>query len=155
MEIYRNKPDITETASSQEYASTGLLLSPQGRGRVRGNPMPHASPKMIQRARPLRQPLTPAEAQLWRALRGRQANGLKFRRQHPIGPYVADFYCAQAQLVIEIDGPSHLRQEEYDQARTAWLESQGYRVVRYTNSEVQENIAAVLENIVERCQPTG
>ena len=110
--------------------------------------MPHASPKMIQRARQLRQPLTPAEALLWRALRGRQANGLKFRRQHPIGPYVADFYCAQAQLVIEIDGASHLGQEEYDQARTAWLESQGYRVVRYTNSEVQENIAAVLENIV-------
>ena len=117
--------------------------------------MPHASPKMIQRARELRQRQTPAEARLWQALRSRQANGLKFRRQHPIGPYIADFYCAQVQLVIEIDGDSHAEQVEYDQARTAWLESQGYRVLRYTNSEVQENITAVLENIVERCQPTG
>ena len=103
---------------------------------------------MIQRARELRQRQTPAEAQLWQALRSRQADGLKFRRQHPIGPYIADFYCAQARLVIEIDGDSHAEQVEYDQARTDWLESQGYRVLRYTNSEVQEKITAVLAHIV-------
>ena len=117
--------------------------------------MRRVSPEVIERARELRQPQTPAEEKLWQALRGRQVEGLKFRRQHPIGCFIADFYCAQARLVIEIDGDSHAGQVEYDQARTAWLESQGYRVVRYTNRDVKENFAAVVENILEHCKANG
>jgi very-short-patch-repair endonuclease len=109
-------------------------------------------PAIRQRSRELRQPQTPAEQNLWAFLRGEQLAGYKFRRQHPIGFYIVDFYCAQAKLIIEIDGDSHSEQIEYDQDRTEWLESLGYRVVRFTNLEVRENISAVIENILKHCK---
>ncbi len=105
-----------------------------------------------QRARDLRQEQTPAEARLWRHLRGKQLAGLKFRRQQPIGPFVVDFCCARHKLVIELDGHSHAGQENYDQARTEWLEERGYRVIRFTNGQVEQQLSAVLAAIVEACQ---
>jgi adenine-specific DNA-methyltransferase len=84
-------------------------------------------------------------------LRGKQLTGTRFRRQHPVGPYVVDFFRADCQLVVEVDGDTHAEQVEYDLARTAWLNDRGYRVIRFTNSEVQRQLEAVLEKIAEAC----
>ena len=109
-------------------------------------------PTTLARARELRQPQTPAEERLWRLLRGRQLVGYKFRRQHPIGRFIVDFYCAACHLIVEVDGDSHVVQPEYDQARTGWLEDTGHTVVRFTNHEVFETPDAVLEAIAECCR---
>jgi very-short-patch-repair endonuclease len=109
-------------------------------------------PAIRQRARELRRPQTPAEARLWQRLRRKQLNGYYFRRQHPIGRFVVDFYCAQAHLVVEIDGDVHAIQEEYDANRTEWLEEQGYRVTRFTNDQIFHELDAVLEHILRTCE---
>jgi very-short-patch-repair endonuclease len=108
-------------------------------------------PVLRNRAREMRHPQTPAEAALWRALRSRNLK-YKFRRQHPIENFIADFYCAQARLFIEIDGSSHFEaaQKEYDLARTAVLEELGYKVIRFTNDYVRDNLDAVVEKIVRK-----
>jgi very-short-patch-repair endonuclease len=109
------------------------------------------APKEIQqRARELRKEMTPAEKKLWQVLRGNQLDGLYFRRQHAVGIYILDFVCVQEKLVIEVDGGSHLEQEEYDSKRTQWLEEEkGYRVIRFTNDDVLRNINEVVEAIRE------
>lgn len=106
-------------------------------------------PTVRQFARELRQPQTPAEATLWRHLRNRNLK-FKFRRQHPIDFFIIDFYCAEAKLLIEIDGDSHLVKEqmEYDQARTEYLEELGYKVIRFTNDEVRYTINEVTSEII-------
>jgi very-short-patch-repair endonuclease len=80
--------------------------------------------------------------------------GFKLRRQHVIAPYIVDFYCEEAKLVIEIDGDSHadLEQHAYDQRRSAYLHAQGFRVIRFTNEDINLHLAGVLERIVEACQ---
>jgi very-short-patch-repair endonuclease len=95
----------------------------------------------------LRHEPTPAEVKLWRYLRTDRLDGFSFRRQHAIGPFITDFCCIKAKLVIELDGGQHLEQEEYDQQRTAFLESQGYRVLRFWNNDVMNNIEAVIISI--------
>lgn len=97
--------------------------------------------------------LTPAEATVWATVRNQQL-GYKIRRQHPIGYFIADFYCAHAKWVIEIDGDSHSEpsQMEYDAARPQWLEAHGYRVIRFQNDEVHRNLAAVLEVLRQACK---
>ena len=102
-------------------------------------------------ARELRHGQTPIEERLWRELRSRQLVGMKFRRQHPIGSFIVDFYCADKRLVVEIDGDSHADQIAYDKRRTKWLEDQGYRVIRFTNREVLNQLSAVLEKIMRVC----
>lgn len=110
-------------------------------------------PPILERARELRHPQTPAEATHWRYLRNRNL-GYKFRRQHPIDKFIVDFYCAQAKLYIEIDGASHLEagQEEYDKARTEFLETLGYQVIRFTNNDVRYSIHAVVDEIVKEIE---
>lgn len=105
-----------------------------------------------QRAKEMRHTPTPAEARLWRILRARRLAGYKFRRQHPIGRFIADFYCAAARLIVEVDGPSHDNQLEYDQERTDWLEAHGYHVIRFTNQQVLKNEGAVARAILAKCQ---
>ncbi len=100
-------------------------------------------------ARALRKRSTDAERKLWRYLRQRQLDSRKFRRQHPIGPYVADFVCMEKHLVVEVDGSQHALQEERDNACTAWLEDRGFRVLRFWNNEVLGNIEGVLLKIRE------
>jgi len=112
-------------------------------------------PLIRQRARELRQPQTPAEARLWQYLRRRQLNGYYFRRQHPIDHFIVDFYCAQARLVVEVDGDVHALQEEYDLARTEYLEACSYRVIRFTNPEVFHTLESVLEQILKACEERG
>ena len=104
-----------------------------------------------QRARELRKEQTPAEQKLWARLRRKQLHGLRFRRQHPIGPFIVDFCCVAHKLVVEIDGHSHAEQIEYDEARTARLEEQGYKVVRFNNEQVHRHLDAVLTEIARQC----
>ncbi len=99
------------------------------------------------KARILRKNQTDAEAELWRRLRGRGLENYKFRRQVPVGPYVADFLCKEAMLIVEIDGSQHLAQVEYDQHRDAFLRASGYEVVRFWNNEVLMNVNGVLESL--------
>ena len=99
------------------------------------------------RARELRSNQTDVEAKLWRRLRDRQVFGVKFRRQHPIGPYIVDFCCPDRDLVVVLDGGQHVEQASADQARTRFLESEGYRVVRFWNHEVLSQADAILAEI--------
>jgi very-short-patch-repair endonuclease len=108
--------------------------------------MPFASYSEIQRGRGLRAHMTDAENVLWFRLRGKRVGGHRFRRQVPLGPYIVDFACMQAQLVIEVDGSQHLSSKE-DQERTAWLESRDFRVLRFWDNDVLQQTNSVLETI--------
>ena len=101
------------------------------------------------RARELRWNMTEAERKLWWILRRKQLAGFRFRRQAPIGPYVADFLCAKARLVVELDGVPHTKdgQIAHDERRTRWLVGHGLRVVRFTNREVFEDAERVADAI--------
>ena len=102
--------------------------------------------------RKLRRDSTEAEKVVWRALRNRQLSGHKFRRQHPIGQFVADFCCMEAMLIVEIDGGQHDRQAEADARRTSELERQGYRVVRFWNNEILGNLEGVLATLLDELE---
>ena len=101
----------------------------------------------LTRVREARCDSTPAERKLWSRLRARQLSGAKFRRQVWLGPFIADFFCAEAKLIIEVDGDSHASQQSYDERRTNWLASEGFKVVRVTNGDVMHNINGALEFI--------
>ena len=105
--------------------------------------------KLRAHARHLRKNQTDAEKILWQRIRRRQIGGHRFRRQHPIGNYIVDFFCFEQGLVIEVDGGQHLEQDDYDRERTKWLESQGYRLLRFWNNEVQDEVEAVVQAIWE------
>jgi very-short-patch-repair endonuclease len=97
-------------------------------------------------ARRLRLAPTDAEMRLWSRLRRRQLGGFRFRRQHPLGPYVVDFFCATARLVVEVDGGQH---SDDGAARTLWIEAQRYRIVRFWNNDVLANTEGVLRTILD------
>jgi very-short-patch-repair endonuclease len=107
---------------------------------------PMADSKSHERARTFRRELTPPEARLYVQLRSRKLRGLKFRRQHPIGPYILDFYCPAAKLAVEVDGASHLTAERgaHDGRRTEWLAGQGIKVMRIAASDVRDHLVDVL-----------
>lgn len=88
--------------------------------------------------------MSPVEERLWYHLRAKRFHGVKFRRQVPYGPYVADFACPAHDLIIELDGDTHVGREDYDAARTKFLESRGYRVIRFANGDVMGNLEWVL-----------
>jgi very-short-patch-repair endonuclease len=99
-------------------------------------------------ARKLRTRLTDAEQKLWHHIRGRQIMCHKFRRQAPIGKYVVDFVCFEQKLILELDGGQHAVHQEYDNIRTEWLGTQGFKVIRFWNHDVMNNIEGVKEVIV-------
>jgi len=105
-----------------------------------------SNPKTRTRAIELRKELTPAERKLWALIRNDQL-GVSFRRQHAIGKYIPDFVCIKKKLIIELDGSHHLEQAEYDAERTKLLEAQGYKVIRFWNNEVMNDINGVIWNI--------
>jgi very-short-patch-repair endonuclease len=111
--------------------------------RIRGT-----TPSIIAAARQLRQDPTPAEQQLWQALKNRQLKGWKFRSQHPIQSFIVDFYCPEHRFIIELDGGVHDQQVEYDAARTEKLNQLGYRVIRFQNQDVLSDLMHVLQEIV-------
>jgi very-short-patch-repair endonuclease len=109
--------------------------------------------KATGRVRQLRTNATDAETKLWFAVRDRRLAGFKFVRQKAIGPYVVDFICRDRNLIIEVDGGQHAESES-DQVRDAYLASEGYRVLRFWNSDVLRNIDGVLETILASLNPT-
>lgn len=108
--------------------------------------MPHkrTTPKIFARAKELHRNPTPAEARLWSHLRAHRMGDVHFRNQHAIGPYIVDFCAPRKRIIIELDGSQHLEQVEYDAARTEFLESKGYRILRFWNHEVLNDIETVL-----------
>ena len=102
-----------------------------------------------EKARELRRLETPAERWLWQHVRGRRFGGAKFRRQHPLGPYFVDLYCASHRLAVEIDGGHHLNPDdrEYDAVRTEFMAARAVRTIRFTNHEVLHDTATVLARI--------
>jgi very-short-patch-repair endonuclease len=102
-----------------------------------------SNPKAKHNAIQLRKKSTPAERKLWSRIRNDQL-GVNFRRQHAVGNYIPDFVCIEKKLIIELDGSQHLEQEEYDQERTEYLNSLGYKVIRFWNNEVTNNIDGVI-----------
>ena len=114
------------------------------------------------RVRAARRDSTPAERKLWSKLRARQLGGLKFRRQVWLGTYIADFFCAEAKLVVEVDGDTHAAQVGYDQRRTEWVAREGFRVIRFANRDVLNNIEGVIQQLLlelpspsQSDEPTG
>ena len=107
------------------------------------------------KARTLRKNMTRAEALLWSYLRRRAVNGAKFRHQHPIGPYIADFACVAAKLVVEVDGYTHSSAEElaHDAKRTKFIEGEGWRVLQVTNVDVYDNLDGVWRAIANLIPP--
>lgn len=109
--------------------------------------MPKVDETLLARAREMRRNPTPTEAAVWRILRARQFESVKFARQVVIAPYIADFVARSCKLVIEIDGDTHALCERKDARRTAWLERLGYQVIRFTNHEVGSNLEGVAHAI--------
>jgi very-short-patch-repair endonuclease len=108
-------------------------------------------PNLTNRAKELRQGETKAEQIVWSWLRAKKLNGVKFRRQEPVGKYIVDFVSFEKKLIIEIDGGQHSFEEtkDNDEVRTQWLESQGFRVLRFWNNEVSSNLDGVIARITE------
>jgi len=115
-----------------------------GEGHRESCVLPH---DLLEFARSLRKKQTDAETRLWHLLQDRRLAGKKFRRQHPIPPYVVDFYCHEKKLVIEVDGGQHAEDRRRDQKRTEFLESKGLRVIRFWNNDVLQETEAVLQVI--------
>ena len=113
---------------------------------------PPMATRSLERARELRSGSTDAERKLWSVLRGGNIDGLKFRRQHSIPPYTVDFCCLSADLVVEVDGSQH--SEESDFARTRFLESKGFTVLRFWDNDVLMQIEAVAEAICRTVSPS-
>ena len=105
----------------------------------------------LRRAREMRRDDTDAEARLWNALRAQRLGGWKWKRQVPFGPFILDFLCREAALVVEVDGGQHAERLAYDQRRTAWLRRSGPRVLRFWNSEVLANREGVCDSIWDAC----
>ncbi len=160
---------FTERRASKLLGETNISPSPQPAGRGGKNPaiqnpspsgrgagvrekLPHTKeclvpPRLLENARKLRQTQTDAETLLWYFLRNRKFGGAKFRRQHPIGNYVLDFYCEAENLAIELDGGQHIEQAKYDHKRSVDLSAEGIRILRFWNHEMFNETEAVLSVI--------
>ena len=139
---------------AKHFAAATISPSPAGRGvGVRESSKPHAPlPESLRtHARELRKAATDVESLLWILLRSNQLPGKKFRRQHPIGNYILDFYCHEAKLAIELDGGQHADgvQHLHDEKRSAWLDEQGITVLRFWNNEVLANTEGVLQYVYD------
>jgi very-short-patch-repair endonuclease len=113
------------------------------------------SQSLIEKAKELRQNMTPSEQILWRYLRAGRLQRYHFRRQQIIHPYIVDFYCHEVALAVEVDGGVHLEQQDYDHNRDEFLQNIGLRVLRFTNHEVAQNLDGVLTAILDACQHPG
>ncbi|MCS7265247.1 MAG: DUF559 domain-containing protein [Armatimonadetes bacterium] len=123
---------------------------------AKGEPIRKLTEHIKERARQLRKTATSAESLLWEFLRDRRLGGLKFRRQHPIGNFIVDFYCHEHRLIVELEGGIHDTPEQaaYDEERFKLLQAQGYTILRFRNEEVFENLESVLERILRPLPPT-
>jgi very-short-patch-repair endonuclease len=110
-----------------------------------------AKPDIFAKAKELKRESTEAEKILWKHIRNKQVQGKKFRRQHPLDIFIADFYCHEKKLIIELDGGYHetLKQKEYDDGRSYELEEKGYKIIRFKNEDVINHIEKVIEEIIK------
>ena len=135
----------------KQWGTMGVAAALPGWGRLTYNPhmprQPRTTGKIMRRASELRSDPTKAEAMLWAHLRLNQLDGIRFRRQHSIGRYIVDFCSPTSKLVIELDGSQHLQQTDQDAERTEFLQAQGYRVLRFWNSQVLNDFDAVVRAI--------
>jgi very-short-patch-repair endonuclease len=146
----RKNPSITNSYSLSEeglFQASFNSLSLEGRGQGEGD-----KKGLTHLAKNLRKNSTDVERLLWSRLRAGRLEGIKFRRQHPIGHYIVDFVCLERKLIIELDGGQHALPEEIwnDKERTDWMEKEGYTVLRFWNNEVLTNMEGVLEVIREK-----
>ncbi|OGX01626.1 MAG: hypothetical protein A3J12_11410, partial [Omnitrophica bacterium RIFCSPLOWO2_02_FULL_44_11] len=148
----RGQPSPNPLPKGEDPSPPSPLPGVEGRMHYRGG---YDFSGLVDKARELRNKQTPAETILWEMLRGRQFMGLKFRRQHQIGDYVADFYCHEHQLVIELDGGIHKEKIKKDKKRDEYLCSMGFTVLRFPNNQVLEDPQSVLEQIVAYCVEGG
>jgi very-short-patch-repair endonuclease len=111
------------------------------------------NPKLLEAARENRKNQTPAEKKMWSILQNRQLGNYKFLRQKPLNNFIADFYCAELMLVVEVDGDSHIKKREYDMLRSEKLEQYGIKVIRYRNKEIMLNIEKVRKNLINKLLP--
>jgi len=119
-----------------------------------GSNMQRLSSNTKTNARNLRKNMTDVERLLWSKIRGRQLQGFRFRRQHPIGRYIVDFVCIELKLIIELDGSQHNDQQQYDMKRSQWLQIKGYKTIRFWNNDVVENLEGVLQTIYNNLPPS-
>ncbi|MCU4163552.1 endonuclease domain-containing protein [Carboxylicivirga caseinilyticus] len=114
----------------------------------------NAKPHIFEKAKALRKNMTKSELILWDKLKGKQILGLRFRAQHPIDIFIADFYCHPIKLVIEVDGLIHLKQQqiEYDIGREAELSHWNIRIIRFTNQQIETNLDYVIQEITSECK---
>jgi very-short-patch-repair endonuclease/ribosomal protein S18 acetylase RimI-like enzyme len=164
--LYRKYGFVEVPLGNSEYRRSNIKMvltpgpSPEGEGRSRRYSVPdislhkNASNVLFGYAKGLRQDLTSAEKLLWDNLRNRKVDNLKFRRQHPIGKYIADFYCHEKLLVIELDGSIHdlAENKDYDRARDEHFKNLGITVLRFKNDEVLNDMSRVLKNIREKAR---
>lgn len=128
-----------------------LRARPPSPARGEGKRGATVAPEMRRRARVLRQTMTDAERKLWYALRDRRFANFKFRRQVPIGPFIADFVCFEERLVVEVDGGQHA-ESQYDRRRDRWFAANNFRVVRFWNNEVLANVRGVMTVLAQALQ---
>jgi very-short-patch-repair endonuclease len=148
-------PPIEEGKAECFLSSFSLSLEGRGRGEGEKNECQRTKAKkqnLTHFSKDLRKRLTDVERLVWSHLRARQCQGFKFRRQHPIGPYIVDFVCLEKRLIIELDGGHHALPEQTlkDRQRDAWLEKEGYTILHFWDNEVLMNLNGVLEVIRER-----
>ncbi|MGD1961088.1 MAG: endonuclease domain-containing protein [Fulvivirga sp.] len=112
-----------------------------------------ARPAIFEKAKMLRLSMTQHEKKVWQELKSNKISGLRFKAQHPINTFIADFYCHKIKLVVEIDGDTHnsTHQTEYDQNRTSIMQNLGITVLRFTNGEVENGLTDVIVNITDTC----
>ncbi len=143
-------PDNLTPLAPSPHAERGW---PQAGGEVRHRTRWRTPPDLWARLKPLarqmRREPTPTEELLWQRLRGRQLQGLKFRRQHPLERFVLDFYCPDVRLAVEVDGPVHQYLREEDALRAEFLASQGVRVLRFSNEAVLDSTDKVIQTIAD------
>ncbi len=131
-------PELRSTKPANIHSEDTSLMRPH-----------RTTPKLLQRAAEQRKEPTPTEARLWAYLRALREDGIHFRRQHAIGSYITDFCAPRHKIIIEVDGSQHLDQQEYDADRTASLETSGYRVLRFWNNDVMNDIEQVIAQVLQ------
>jgi very-short-patch-repair endonuclease len=141
----KNTLTLTLSHEARERGQEGDLMTEKKRATIRHSLLPQGT---LDRARELRRQMTVPERALWNLLRGRQMADLKFRRQHPIGPYFADFCCEEVRLIVELDGDSHIGRAETDERRTQFLNERGFQVLRIGNDDVLEDPESVAHAIL-------
>jgi len=140
-------PDPSPASGRGEQNNPLTLAGEGGRRPGEGRRSSESREGLLCKAKAFRSQQTDAEQRLWYFLRGHRFLGLKFKRQKPVGSYIVDFICHESNLIVELDGGQHAEQLDYDAQRTAFLNAQGFRVLRFWNNEVLQQTEAVLEAI--------